>query len=297
MTDTPTPRVTDDKIIDRVLLKLAGTPMGMSLEEWGALSNDLTEVAISTREKDATIAELRAEVERLNDVIRNGIKNIGEMRRELSDSVPRSRYDVVCGEVVAARKKRDEVCDKAEWIVRDLEKRSGLRAEWPPEGLAHPAEAEREAAESALATANAREFARAALKEISADRKPVKIDLSKEWCMKMAEREGNHEIGAGSLADQTDRQRAEAKARMLLHDYDKGLCAWTSVADALLSFRREGYEAGREDAADSARKLADEYTFSTEGVGWVYEDYIAAATWRGLLKAEAVIRALKPKES
>jgi len=67
MTDTQ--RVTDDKIIDRVLLKLAGTPMGMSLEEWGALSNDLTEVAISTREKDATIAELRAEVERLTSEV------------------------------------------------------------------------------------------------------------------------------------------------------------------------------------------------------------------------------------
>ena len=61
-----------------------------------------------------------------------------------------------------------------------------------------------------IAAASTDEKLEAALKEISADRKPVKIDLSKEWCMKMAEREGNHEIGAGSLADQTDRQRAEA---------------------------------------------------------------------------------------
>lgn len=66
------PRVSDDKIVDRVILKLAGTPMGMSLEEWGKLANDLMEVAMSSKEKDATIASQaealaakEAEIERL----------------------------------------------------------------------------------------------------------------------------------------------------------------------------------------------------------------------------------------
>lgn len=91
----------------------------------------------------------------------------------------------------------------------------------------------------------AREFARAALKEISADRKPVKIDLSKEWCMKMAEREGNHEIGAGSLADQTDRQWAEAKAREFVGTEHSliGGHAVRMLADEFERIRREGCRA------------------------------------------------------
>lgn len=262
MTDTQ--RVTDDKIIDRVLLKLAGTPMGMSLEEWGALSNDLTEVAISTREKDATIAELRAEVERLTALLAQTGK-----------------------EFDAAFKCAGEYKARAE------------------------------AAESALATANAREFARAALKEISADRKPVKIDLSKEWCMKMAEREGNHEIGAGSMADQTDRQRAEAKApsteetcwldlvekddRTSPTEYpDHALITRNELFGYMQIARREGRIAGREEAAkvaDAAKLKSAVRVDTLRHNGSHHGAAIAEAAGNEAAEIAAAIRALKPKES
>lgn len=54
------------------------------------------------------------------------------------------------------------------------------------------------------------------------------------------------------MTDQTDRQRAEAKkvrALMLGKPLED---QWEAVADALLSARREGWEAGQKDMRDKA---------------------------------------------
>lgn len=72
------------------------------------------------------------------------------------------------------------------------------------------------------------------------------------------------------MTDPTDRQRAEAKAWDIMQGADPSFTQ-ANIADALLSFRREGYEAGREEAATVLRQ----------------EGYSAAASR---------IRALKPKE-
>lgn len=40
---------------------------------------------------------------------------------------------------------------------------------------------------------------------------PLKLDISKEWCMAAAEREGDHEVGAGILAADPVEDRAEKK--------------------------------------------------------------------------------------
>ncbi len=73
------------------------------------------------------------------------------------------------------------------------------------------------------------------------------------------------------MADQTDRQRAEAEARSFAPMKPPSEQWVSDVADMFMDFRREGWEAGREEAATVLRQ----------------EGYSAAASR---------IRALKPKE-
>jgi hypothetical protein len=112
------------------------------------------------------------------------------------------------------------------------------------------------------------------------------------------------------MPDQTDRQRAEAIATEALLKRRKELGPYgllrgededvANIADALLSARREGWEAGREDAAKAEDARAESHDFQQSEAR--ARKHVEAAARLGDLANEnrnmaAAIRALKPKES